>query len=111
MAGRTYTVQEAAAELGVGQKRLFRWLREQRVIDASAIPPTYPYTADAPCQTGIADFKEGAAQAFEEAWYWSSTQHAATPGFAWCQDFGNGYQLNERKVVKLRARAVRRLPI
>lgn len=38
MAGRTYTVQEAAAELGVGQKRLFRWLREQRVIDASNIP-------------------------------------------------------------------------
>ena len=38
MAGRTYTVRDAAAELGIGPKRLFRWLREQRVIDAANLP-------------------------------------------------------------------------
>lgn len=80
-------------------------------VNVSAIPPTYPYTADAPCQTGIADFKEGAAQAFEEAWYWSSTQHASYSGSAWCQHFGHGIQDNGHKNGKLRARAVRRLPI
>lgn len=38
MAQRTYTVQQAADELGVGKQRLFRWLREQRVIDAANLP-------------------------------------------------------------------------
>lgn len=41
MAGRTLTVQEAAAELGIGPKRLFRWLREQRVLDAANVPYTH----------------------------------------------------------------------
>lgn len=38
MPGRVYTVQEAAAELDIGSGRLFRWLREQRVIDAGNRP-------------------------------------------------------------------------
>jgi len=80
-------------------------------INVSAIPPTYPYTADAPCQTSIADFVEGGAQAFEDVWYWSSTQLASNSDFAWCQDFGNGSQHDFHESSKLRARAVRRLPI
>lgn len=41
MPASAYTVQEAAAELGIGTQRLFRWLREQRVIDAANLP--YPH--------------------------------------------------------------------
>jgi phage antirepressor YoqD-like protein len=41
MPGRTYTVQEAAAELDIGSGRLYRWLRVQRVIDAGNRPYTH----------------------------------------------------------------------
>lgn len=45
---------------------------------------------------------------FEPDWYWSGEQRAATSGYAWCQDFDNGSQLNYIKDGKCRARAVRR---
>lgn len=48
---------------------------------------------------------------FEERWYWSSEQHAADAYYAWCQDFGLGYQDYDHKINELRARAVRRLTI
>ena len=48
---------------------------------------------------------------FADTYYWSSTQRAAHPDFAWCQLFGFGNQTIHRKVFKLRARAVRRLAI
>lgn len=51
------------------------------------------------------------ADEFESAWYWSNAQHASDSDCAWCQDFGDGGQDGGHKIVKLRARAVRRLPI
>ncbi len=48
---------------------------------------------------------------FEEAWYWSSEQHASSSSSAWYQDFYNGCQYNITKDHELRARAVRRLII
>lgn len=33
-----HTVQEAAQELGIGSRRLYQWLRQQRVIDAANLP-------------------------------------------------------------------------
>ncbi len=48
---------------------------------------------------------------FEEAYYWSSEQRAATSDYAWCQDFNNGYLDYYNKLCELRARAVRRLEI
>lgn len=48
---------------------------------------------------------------FQRDWYWSNTQHAEGAVYAWFQDFGDGYQYSDRKGIKLRARAVRRLPI
>jgi hypothetical protein len=48
---------------------------------------------------------------FEEDWYWSGTQHASSPSYAWYQTFGNGYQDLSLKSYEGRARAVRRLPI
>lgn len=43
---------------------------------------------------------------FEKAWHWTSTQ--CSPGYAWGQYFGDGFQGNYRKGLELRARAVRR---
>jgi hypothetical protein len=80
-------------------------------INLSAVPPTYPYTPDSPKQTKLKAFREGGAEAFELAWYQTSTQHAALPDYAWMQNFGNGIQLNNPKSNNYRARAVRRLII
>lgn len=80
-------------------------------INASAVPPTYPYTADAPAQTPVEAFQAGGTEAFDDAWYWSSTQHASSSDDAWCQYFGYGDQDIISKDNQLRARAVRRSPI
>ena len=80
-------------------------------INLSAIDPTRPYTPDFPAQTNAELFKDGGEQAFDPAWYWSSTQHAAYSNFAWLQYFYYGYQLSINTLLKFRARAVRRSPI
>lgn len=54
---------------------------------------------------------DGCKAEFKEDWYWSNTTHKNNAEWAWCQDFGNGYQVTTHKGRKLRARAVRRLPI
>ncbi len=77
----------------------------------SCVPAGYPYTAELPAQTITEQFRAGGAEAFEGTWYWSSTQHAAYSGSAWCQVFTSGVQSSNRKVIELRARAVRRLVI
>jgi len=48
---------------------------------------------------------------FQSSWYWSGEQYAPDDGYAWCQNFGYGYQNYYRKNGNGRARAVRRLPI
>lgn len=49
--------------------------------------------------------------AFKPTWYWSNEQHAAYSGYAWSQDFSFGFQSYYYAASKLRARAVRRVPI
>ncbi|BBB59911.1 hypothetical protein UNDKW_1638 [Undibacterium sp. KW1] len=44
-------------------------------------------------------------------WYWTSTQNAGGPDYAWMQGFGNGGQYDGHKSDEYRARAVRRLLI
>ena len=48
---------------------------------------------------------------FKGSWYWSDEQSADSEVYAWCQYFFDGRQHYYRKVSKLHARAVRRLPI
>ena len=48
---------------------------------------------------------------FQEAAYWSNSQHAVYSGCAWYQSFGNGSQYDDGTSNELRARAVRRLII
>ena len=80
-------------------------------INLSAVPPTRPYTPGSPVQTQAEAFQIGGEQAFEEDWYWSSTQHASTSDDAWGQYFYYGSQYDGGKSYEGRARAVRRLPI
>jgi hypothetical protein len=77
----------------------------------SSVPPGYPYTEAVPGQTALEAFRAGGAEAFEDTWYWSSTQHASDSDCAWYQYFDDGGQGFYPKNGKLRARAVRRLKI
>jgi hypothetical protein len=72
----------------------------------SSLPPGYPYTEELPTQTDVAAFQEGGAEAFDEDWYWSSTQYSAD--IAWSQLFYDGYQGSDDKSYEGLARAVRR---
>ena len=87
------------------------YLYNRSGINVSAVPPTYPYSKDLPAQTQAEHFKQGGEQAFENAWYWSSTQHADNAYYAWCQHFGNGRQDYNHEDLKLHARAVRRVAV
>ncbi len=49
--------------------------------------------------------------AFSSSWYWSCEQRAESAGYAWVQDFGDGFQDYGHKANEFRARAVRRLII
>ena len=44
-------------------------------------------------------------------WYWTATEHASEPSWAWYQYFGNGGQYYIRELNRSRARAVRRVPV
>jgi hypothetical protein len=48
---------------------------------------------------------------FREEAYWTREQHAVDSDYAWCQNFGDGNQYSSGTDYKLRARAVRRVPI
>ena len=44
-------------------------------------------------------------------WYWTATQHASEPSWAWYQGFNYGLQSLTHKDDHYRARAVRRVPV
>lgn len=56
----------------------------------SSVPAGYPYTETIPAQCSAPLFQEDGAEAFDSAWYWSSTQ--SSPYGAWCQYFDDGTQ-------------------
>jgi hypothetical protein len=87
------------------------WCYARSGINLSAAIPTYPYTPDFPVQTLAEVFQKGGSEAFEQEWYWSSTQHASYSDYAWYQTFSYGNQHHYHKYDELRARAVRRLVI
>jgi hypothetical protein len=71
----------------------------------SSIPAGYPYTAAFPVQTAAEAFSTGGAEAFEEAWYHSSTQDSSSD--AWSQGFSYGYQYTDYKKFEALWRPVR----
>ena len=56
-------------------------------------------------------FKSGGTEAFEEDWYWSSTEHASYSFSAWYVGFSHGGQDDDGKGFSYGVRAVRRLKI
>lgn len=80
-------------------------------INLSAVPPTRPYIPGFPVQTLAEAFQSGGDQAFDDAWYWSSTQYASGSDYAWLQHFDDGLQLYGLTTSQYSARAVRRLEI
>ncbi|WGG48946.1 DUF1566 domain-containing protein [Rugamonas sp. DEMB1] len=77
----------------------------------SSVPAGASYTEELPEQTAVELFRQGAAEALEAAWYWSSTQYAGFPYYAWSQNFDDGGQYYGHKSYAGRARAVRRFAI
>jgi len=77
--------------------------------NASSIPVGYPYTEDSPVQTSVSLFREGGAEAFEEAWYWTSTQFSVSDAFG--QNFDYGDQDDYDKGYEGRCRAVRMIQL
>ena len=73
--------------------------------NASSVPAGYPYTDASPAQTAAEAFRTGNPEAFDDTWYWSSTQFSASSAFG--QDFGYGLQGHDAKKSEARARAVR----
>ncbi|HSV48406.1 MAG TPA: hypothetical protein VLJ58_21635 [Ramlibacter sp.] len=71
----------------------------------SSIPVGYPYTEQAPVQTLAEDFRTGGSEAFEEEWYFTSTQYSAD--YAWNQGFRHGGQGTDDKEFEARWRPVR----
>lgn len=75
----------------------------------STEPVSYPYSATNPAQTQASAFAEGGEESFAPRWYWASTQ--SSPSYAWVQYFDGGNQVNFRKDLEYRARAVRRFKV
>ncbi len=80
-------------------------------LNVSAVPSTYPYSAELPTQTLVDAFREGDAEAFDPVWYWSSTQPAGDDDYAWCQGFRDGYQYASHKDDQCRVVLVRSIPL
>ncbi|WP_317205460.1 DUF1566 domain-containing protein [Janthinobacterium sp.] len=80
-------------------------------VNAHSVPPGVAYGDFVPSLTEIEGFQDGGTNALDDDWYWSSTQYAPYPSYAWGQYFGNGNQLNDSTSCAGRARAVRRLKI
>jgi hypothetical protein len=71
----------------------------------SSIPVGYPYSEDEPAQTPLALFQAGGTEAFEPAWYATSTQSGAN--VAWFQGFRDGYQFTGLEYSEFQVRLVR----
>lgn len=75
----------------------------------SSLPPGYPYTIHLPGQTAVDLFREGGPEAFDDAWYWSSSQYSGY--YAWSQGFSDGYAIILVKHYSARVRAFRSIKI
>ena len=77
--------------------------------NASSIPASYPYTEADPVQTTVESFQQGGAEAFDDVWYFSSTQHSEA--YAFSQDFDDGFQDLYDEDSERRVRFVRLIPL
>lgn len=75
----------------------------------SAVPVTWPYAIQTPAQTSVEAFQAGGPEAFDDIWYWTSTQYSDSD--AWNQHFIYGTQNYGNKAYEARARAVRTIQL
>jgi hypothetical protein len=78
-------------------------------FNANSRPVGSGYTSGSPAQTGIAVFKTGGTESFDESSYWSSTE--LDDYYVWVQYFGYGLQYYNLKTYASYVRAVRRVPL
>lgn len=77
--------------------------------NAYSSPVGAAYTNSVPAQTAAVMFRAREAEAFDSAWYWSSTEFVS--GYGWLHYFGNGSQHDGPKTRRDCVRAVRRVLI
>lgn len=75
----------------------------------NSLPIGLLYTPESPTKTTAGAFREGGSEAFQSAWYWSSSQRSAD--YAFGMDFDAGYQYDLVKYNELRVRPVRSILI
>ncbi len=83
------------------------WYLPSRHEAALLAESLMPGSGGVPEQTTAAAFQVDGPEAFEEAWYWTSTE--CSPGYAWVQLFYYGGQLGNGKSAECRVRAVRKI--
>jgi hypothetical protein len=81
------------------------WAGRRDGDNPSSEPVGMLYTEELPAQTSLSAFKQGGAEAFQDTWYWSSSQRSADTAFL--MDFDGGGQDNYGKGNELRVRPVR----
>ena len=80
--------------------------RHEAALLAEAFMPGDGYV---PEQTTAKAFQAGGTEAFEQGWYWTSTEFS--PGYAWLQSLYFGFQDLNYKGNRYRVRAVRKCPL
>ena len=75
-------------------------------------PAGAAYTTTNPAQTTVTTFRSGGVEAFDAAWYWTSTEYSSGTSRALIQTFDNGLQdTNNKTYTGGKVRAVRRAAI
>ena len=78
----------------------------------NSVPAGATYTLTNPAQTAVIAFRTGGVEAFNSAYYWTSTEYSATTSNTLFQNFGYGYYGNFCKTcTRYKVRAVRRVLI
>ncbi len=106
--GNTNAMRDAGSDLG-------KWARDLKIggHDDWYLPSRVEALILKGNESAMGElFAEGGAEAFERDWYWTSTQRAGAPDFAWYQSFGLGDQdCTWKDGNYIRARAVRSIPL
>ncbi len=71
----------------------------------NSLPVGALYTEESPAQTALTAFQQGGAEAFQDRWYWSSSQRSAD--YAFHMGFDDGIQNTSAKDTELSVRPVR----
>jgi hypothetical protein len=81
-------------------------------VNPSSMPVGEAYTDEFPAQTQLSLFADDGEEAFDETWYWSSTQSTQYSDYgAWGQNFDHGSQYGGSKKFEAAVRAVRLIQV